>query len=190
MKLLVTGLVLLLPLMVACSELQTLRDTMENSEDEPAIEHGRPLVIDGRQGVHSWLADMQALRILPPEALPAELDAREEAFRARPNEDNRMRLVALLLIDAESVQDGKRARVLLRGLDPLPPGPTEREFIRLLKQFLDEGKEYEQKMSVLWKQVTQQSRRIDELEQQLKALTSIEQNIQQREPPPVKENGK
>ena len=62
----------------------------------------------------------------------------------------------------------------------------DREFVTLLLQFLEERQEYEQKLSVLWKQVTQQGRRINELEQQLKALTNIEQNIQQREPPPVK----
>jgi hypothetical protein len=164
----------------ACSELQALRDNTPQSTDVAAP------VIDGKRGVHGWLADFHGLRIQPPESLPAVLDAREEAFRTEPEIENRMRLVMLLLVDAESVRDDRRARLLLKGLEPLPASPDDREFITLLQQFLDGRRDYEQKLSVLWKQVTQQNRRIDELEQQLKALTSIEQNIQQREPPPVK----
>ena len=174
-----TILVCLLPLLAACSELQALRDTVPQATDAAAP------VIDGKRGVHGWLADFHALRTRPPESLPAVLDAREEAFRAKPDIENRMRLVMLLLVDVEDVRDDRRARLLLRGLDPLPAGPDDREFVALLLHFLDARQDDKRKLSVLWKQVTQQTRRIDELEQQLKALTSIEQNIQQREPPPV-----
>ncbi|MDH5469302.1 MAG: hypothetical protein OEY45_05960 [Gammaproteobacteria bacterium] len=187
MGLLKTSLILLLPMLVACSELQTLRERVTDNGGESAPQFVP--VVDGRLGVHSWLADINELRTRLPESLPEVLDAREEAFRSRPTLENRMRLVMLLLVDQESVQDEKRARLLLRGLDPLPASPDDREFISLLRQFLDRQREYEQKLSVLWKQVTQQNRRIDELEQQLQALTNIEQNIQQREPLPVKENG-
>ncbi len=96
----------------------------------------------------------------------------------------------LLLVDVEPVGDLKRARLLLNGVDPLPSSPDERAFISLMQKFLEDKREDEQKLSVLWKQATQQNQRIDELEQQLKALTSIEQNIQQREPPPVTEDGR
>ena len=174
-------------MITACSELQALRDNAPQATDgtAPVIDGAAP-VIDGKRGVHGWLADFHELRTWPPESLTAVLDAREAAFRAKPTIENRMRLVMLLLVDVESVRDDRRARLLLNGLDPLPSGPDDREFIVLLQQFLDGRRDCEQKLSVLWKQVTQQNRRIDELEQQLKALTSIEQNIQQREPPPVK----
>ena len=178
-------LVCLLPMLGACAELQALRDTAPSAATRDAAP-----VIDGKQGVHGWLADFHELRTRPPESLPAVLAAREEAFRAKPEAENRMRLVMLLLVDAESVRDARRARLLLDRFKPLPASPDDREFIVLLKQFLDGQQEYEQKLSVLWKQVTQQNRRIDELEQQLKALTSIEQNIQQREPPPVNTDAK
>jgi hypothetical protein len=180
MNFLKTLLVCFLLLLTACSEMQALRDSEPESSESVAP------VVDGKRGVHGWLADFHALRTRPEQSLPAVLDAREAAFRAKPNIDNRMRLVMLLLVESEAVQDERRARLLLRGLDPLPPGPDDREFITLLTQFLNGQRDYERKLSVLWKQVTQQNKRIDELEQQLKALTNIEQNIQQREPPPVK----
>ncbi len=176
--------VLLLPLLVACSELQTFRDSVINVEDGPVV------AADEGAGLHGWLADMHQLRTRSPESLPAVLEAREEAFRSWPGFENRMRLVMVLLVSDESVRDEKRARLLLNRLDPLPSSAGDREFVSLLKQFLDEQQEYRQKLSVLWKQVTYQNRRIDELEQQLKALTSIEQNIQQREPTQVIEDGK
>jgi hypothetical protein len=177
-------LVCLLPLLAACTELQALRDTM------PQAANGAAPVIDGKRGVHGWLADFHALRTQSPQSLSAKLDDREEAFRKHPDSENRMRLVMLLLTEQESVQDVRRARLLLNRLDPLPASPDDREFVALLLQFLNARQDDEQKLSVLWKQVTQQTRRIDELEQQLKALTSIEQNIQQREPPPVREDVK
>ncbi|MGB5260358.1 MAG: hypothetical protein WBO34_07535 [Gammaproteobacteria bacterium] len=175
-----TLLVCFLLLITACSELQPLPDNVTDTGN-----NGTALVIDGKRGVHSWLADFHSLRTQPAESLAAVLDAREAAFRAKPTIENRMRLVMLLLVDTESVRDDRRARLLLNRLDPLPAGPDDREFIVLLRQFLDGRQDDAQKLSVLWKQVTQQNRRIDELEQQLKALTNIEQNIQQREPPPV-----
>ncbi len=175
-----TLLVCFLLSLTACSEMQALRDSGPESSEAVAP------VVDGKHGVHGWLADFSALRTQTEQSLPAVLDSREAAFRAKPNIDNRMRLVMLLLVESEAVQDEKRARLLLRGLDPLPASPDDREFIALLMQFLNGQRDYERKLSVLWKQVTQQNKRIDELEQQLKALTNIEQNIQQREPPPVK----
>lgn len=179
-------LVLLLPWLVACSELQTLRDTAA-PEDGTQLANKAP-VIHGNRGVHGWLADIHTLRTQPPETLATLLETREQAFRKKPNIENRMRLVMLLLVDVEPVGDLKRARLLLNGVDPLPSSPDERAFISLLLKFLEGKREDEQKLSVLWKQATQQNQRIDELEQQLKALTSIEQNIQQREPPPVTED--
>jgi hypothetical protein len=50
----------------------------------------------------------------------------------------------------------------------------------------DQG-ESARKLDILWKQVTTQNRRIEELEQQLQALTTIEQNIQNRDIPPADE---
>jgi hypothetical protein len=179
-------LVFLLPWLVACSELQTLRDTVA-PEDGTQLASQVP-VISGNRGVHGWLADIHTLRTQPPEKLATLLETREQAFRKKPNIENRMRLVMLLLVDVEPVGDLKRARLLLNGVDPLPSSPDERAFISLLLKFLEGKREDEQKLSVLWKQATQQNQRIDELEQQLKALTSIEQNIQQREPPPVTED--
>ena len=175
-----TCLVCLLPMLAACSDLQLIRDPTPQASQEKDT-----LVVDGRHGVHGWLADSKALRGKSVRLLPAMLEAREQAFRANPDLDNRMRLVMVLLVEQEAVQDEKRARELLKQLRPLPASPDDREFIKLLLQFLDARQDDERKQSVLWKQITRQNKRIDELEQQLKALTNIEQNIQQREPPAV-----
>ena len=60
-------LVLLLPWLVACSELQALRDTAA-PKDGTRLAKQVP-VISGNQGVHGWLADIHALRTQPPETL-------------------------------------------------------------------------------------------------------------------------
>ena len=178
------SLLVLLPLVVSCSELQTMGDRMGSGGMFSAP------VIDGRQGVHSWLADLHGLRARPEASLPSVLEAREAAFRAQPSLDNRMRLVMLLLVDNDNMRDENRALLLLEGLESLPASPGEREFVMLLQQFMNGSKDDQEKLSVLWGQVTQQNQRIDELEQQLKALTSIEKNIQQREPLPAKQDAR
>lgn len=177
-------LLVVLSTLPGCSELQVMR------EDVLASGNSLATVIEGKRGVNAWLADLNSLGAQPAEDMPTVLAEREAAFSKKPDIENRMRLVLVLIVDDEDVRDERRARQLLRRLDPLPAETGDREFVLLLQQFLVGNAQYEQKLSVLWKQVTQQNRRIDELEQQLKALTSIEQNIQQREPPQVKEDGK
>jgi hypothetical protein len=70
-------------------------------------------------------------------------------------------------------------------VDPLPDAVADRELIVMLQQMLDEQGQANRKLSILWKQLTEQNRRIEELEQQLQALTTIEQNIQNRDNPVV-----
>lgn len=171
----ITLALMVLFMLAACSELRTLRDDIL-----PAGNGAQP---GGRMMVHSWLDDMQALRKLTPEMQQGLLESREERFTARQDNRRRMDVVLLLMVADESVRDDRRARKLLRDYEPLPPATEDREFIRLLKQFLDTREHDAQKLAVLWEQVTEQSERISELEQQLRALTSIEQNIQQRENP-------
>jgi len=98
-----------------------------------------------------------------------------------------MRLVLLLATGADNVRDARRARRLLNGIDPLPASTGDRELISLLLMWLGDQGESARKLDILWKQVTTQNRRIEELEQQLQALTTIEQNIQNRDIPPADE---
>jgi hypothetical protein len=142
-------------------------------------------VIDGRSGANVWLEMMHEVRDRSPEKQQQALDDWEKAFEGNPDINNRMRLVLLMTLGSEQVRDIRRARRLLDDVDPLPDAAADREMIVILQQMLDEQGHSNRKLSILWKQVTEQNRRIEELEQQLQALTTIEQNIQSRETPAV-----
>lgn len=142
-------------------------------------------VIDGRSGANVWLEMLHEVRDRSPEKQQQALDDWEKAFEGNPDINNRMRLVLLMTLGSEQVRDIRRARRLLDDVDPLPEAAADREMIVILQQMLDEQGQSNRKLSILWKQVTEQNRRIEELEQQLQALTTIEQNIQSRETPAV-----
>jgi len=59
-----------------------------------------------------------------------------------------------------------------------------------VREFLGEQIEVNRKVNDLNKQIAEQGRRIAELEEQQRALMSIEQKMQQREAPVVIENDK
>lgn len=157
----------------ACAEMQQYRTTVLAP------------VIDGRSGANVWLEQMHQVRDRSPEQQQQALDDWEKAFDGNPDINNRMRMVLLLTLGSEQVRDIRRARRLLDDVDPLPDADADREMIVILQQMLDEQGQSNRKLSILWKQVTEQNRRIEELEQQLQALTTIEQNIQSREAPVV-----
>jgi hypothetical protein len=143
-------------------------------------------------GVHSgaatWLEAVHDVRDDSPEQQQLKLENWEQAFRGNPDINNRMRLALLLATGSEPLRDTRRARRLLNGVDPLPASKADREMIALLQLWLDEQGQAGRKLNILWKQATAQNRRIEELEQQLQALTTIEQNIQSRDIPVVIEN--
>jgi len=172
------ALLVLLPGLAACSVLQQHRMTAPTP------------VIDGRSGSSVWLESLHEVRDWSPEKQQKALDNWDKAFTGNPDINNRMRLVLLLTLGSEQVRDIRRARRLLDDVDPLPDAEADRELIVILQQMLDEQGQANSKISILWKQVTEQNRRVEELEQQLQALTTIEQNIQSREAPVVIENGK
>jgi len=58
----------------------------------------------------------------------------------------------------------------------------------VLKQFIDEQLQADTTISDLRALNRKRTRQIKELEEQQQALTNIEQNIQQREPPPETDN--
>jgi hypothetical protein len=169
-------LLVLLAGLAACAELPQYRTTVLAP------------VIDGRSGANIWLETLHEVRDRSPEKQQQALDNWDKAFEGNPDINNRMRLVLLLTLGSEQVRDIRRARRLLDGIDPLPEAEADRELIVILQQILDEQGQANRKLSILWKQVTEQNRRIEELEQQLQALTTIEQNIQSRETPVVIEN--
>jgi len=163
------NLVALAALLCGCSELQHYSGG------------GLAPVIEGRHGVNSWLDDLHETRAMPPELLQQTLEDWEQAFRDNPSVNNRMRLALLLATGEEPIGDRKRASKLLQGYDADAGSDSERELVAILQQYLYEQGQSSRKISILWKQVTEQNRRIEELEQQLHALTTIEQHIQQRD---------
>lgn len=160
----------------ACAELQ------QSWKAESTVEVG------SGSGAATWLEAVHAVRDDSPEQQKVTMDNWEQAFKGNPDINNRMRLALLLAIGAEPLRDARRSRRLLDGVNPLPASAADREMIALLRLWLDEQGQAGRKLSILWKQVTTQNRRIEELEQQLQALTTIEQNIQSRDVPVVIEN--
>lgn len=156
-------------LLAGCSELQHYSNT------------GFAPVIDSGRGVNRWLGELHETRAMSPEMVQQTLEVWEQDFHDDPTATNRMRLALLLATGEGQVGDRKQARKLLNGLDAWAGGDSERELVAILQQFLDEQGQSRRKINILWKQVTEQNQRIEELEQQLQALTTIEQNIQQRD---------
>jgi len=158
----------------ACAELQQLQQ-----QPGPFTQHAVEADV-----VH-WLEAAQLIRESSPDRQQQLLEDWEAAFHDQPLLGTRMQLVLLYATSAEQLRDRMRARRLLNGIDPLPEATADREFIALLLQILEDQGQSVRKLDILWKQVTTQNRRIEELEQQLQALTNIEKNIQSRELPAV-----
>jgi hypothetical protein len=177
MRLPLLVLLILAAMLTGCAELQ---------QQFPALESA-PACKEPAGGANHWLAEIGGTRDQSPDHQQQTLEEWEQAFQASPNIDNRMRLVLLLATGADTVRDPRRAHRLLNGIDPLPAGAGDRELISLLLLWLDDQSESARKLDILWKQVTTQNRRVEELEQQLQALTTIEQNIQNRDIPPTDE---
>lgn len=169
------AMLVLLAGLAGCAEMQQYRSTVLAP------------VIDGRSGANVWLEQLHQVRERSPEKQQQALDDWDKAFEGNPDINNRMRIVLLLTLGSDQVRDIRQARRLLDDVDPLPAADADRELIVILQQMLDEQGQSNRKLSILWKQVTEQNRRIEELEQQLQALTTIEQNIQSRDAPAVAE---
>lgn len=169
-------LILLLLVLPACSELQQYKSNWPTS------------VMHGGQGAGNWLAELHATRGMTADQQRQALESREQEFRNKPSSNNRLRVALLLATGSEEIRDQRRALTLVEEIDPASYKAGDQEMIIVFRQFLTEQRQANQKIQILWKQLDEQSQRIEELEQQLQALTTIEQKIQQREKPVVIEN--
>jgi len=161
----------------ACSELQSYRD------------NGFAPVVSRGYGIDFWLAELHGTRDMTPAQIRETVEAWEQELRDDPNDGNRIRLALLLTTGDAPARDPKRARELLDGLEAAPAKASDLELVALLRQILDDQDAAGIAISKLKKQARQQDERIRELEQQQRALTDIEQNIQQRETQPDIEYG-
>lgn len=166
-------LLVLLAVLSGCAELQQLPVLAAQPCSEPDA------------GAARWLAALNSTQDQSPEQQQQTLANWEQAYQDNPDLNHRVQLALLLATGADEVRDTRRARQLLNRIDPLPDKASDRELITLLLQWLDEQSQAGRKLDILWKQVTEQNRRIEELEQQLQALTTIEQNIQNRDDAPA-----
>lgn len=167
------GASLLLPLLLAaCSDFPYL--------------HAREYVpvVDGGGSVNSNLEEIHAASTMTTQQQERFLADMENDFRKKPDVDNRLRLALLLIAGNKPVRDHARARLLLEEIEaPASISTSQQGLVQLLSQFLDEEKAMLGEMDSCTEQIMQQERRINELEQQQKELTSIEQNIQHRDKP-------
>jgi hypothetical protein len=163
------GLLGVLALLGGCSQMQ------------PYTNRVLPPVFEGGQGTNDWLGDLHNTRGLTKSELQDVLETWDEAFRDNPNTSNRLRLALLLTAGDKAVRDRGRAQKLLDGINPAALGPGEQELVTILQRFLAKHEEDRGEINVLSKQVREQAQRIEELEQQQRDLTTIEQSIQQRE---------
>jgi len=186
-----TGLLLIVLLaLTACSELQQYKSNWPAS------------VINGEQGADYWLAELHATRGMTADQQKQILKSREQEFHDNPTPGNRLRVALLLATGSEEIRDHRRALTLLDEIDLASFNTSDQEMITVFQKLLEEERKANRKIYILWKQLTEESQRIEELEQQLgkqgqrveeleqqlKALTTIEQKIQQREKPVVIEN--
>jgi ABC-type hemin transport system ATPase subunit len=177
MKRLIILLALPAVVMGACSEFQTY------SFQEPAP------VVSEEHRVGDLLAELHLTRTMSQDQLLKTLESCEQRFRDDPSTYNRLKLALLYATANQPVRDLGRAQKLLdesaAGLD----SAGAQELVSIVRQFLDEQIESNRKINDLNKEIAEQNKRIAELEQQQRALTRIEQKIQERDNPEETGNG-
>jgi hypothetical protein len=146
-------------------------------------------VISQENDLDDWLTDLHYTRSMTPDEIQLTVKAWEQSFHVNPNNSNRIKLAMLLIVGDAQARDPKRARELLEGLETMPSNISDLEFVTILQQILDERDKANLAIYRLKDKDRIQSQRIKELEEQQRALTDIEQNIQQRDIQPDTENG-
>jgi hypothetical protein len=138
-------------------------------------------VIDRGSDLNNRFEELHVSRAMTPGQLEPYLASRELNFLDNPNFDNRMTLVLLLAAGDKAIRDQVRALELLEGIGSVPIDTADQELVLILKQFLETQLATSRRYDLLSKQLSEQDKQIEELKQQLRELTTIEQNIQQRD---------
>lgn len=138
-------------------------------------------VIDRGSDLNSRLEELHATRGLPSSQIENVLASRERDFQDNPSFNNRMNLALLLAAGDQAIQNQARALELLEGVDSMPASAGEQELVLMLKQFLQAQVKLSNENDTITRQLSAQDKLILDLKQQLRDLTAIEQNIQQRD---------
>ena len=130
-----------------------------------------------------WLEEWHRVVGLPEEQLKQTLETRRQEFERAANPRTRLRLALLLAEGPKPVRDQSEALKLLKELDTSQASDSAKALAALLKQVIGEQYWSGDKISEVRAKLKQSEARVEELERQLQELTTIEQNIQQRETP-------
>jgi len=130
-----------------------------------------------------WLEEWHRVIELPEDQLLATFETRELEFERSANPGSRLRLALLLAEGPQPVRDQTRGLELLKELDAGQASDSARALAALLQQVIEEQRWSIDKMTELNQKLEASQAHVEELELQLQELTTIEQNIQQRELP-------
>ena len=130
-----------------------------------------------------WLEEWHRVITLPEDQLVQAFNTRQLEFERSANPETRLRLVLLLAEGPQPVRDQARALELLKELDAEQASDSANALAALLRQVLEEQRWLSNKMTGLNRDLKDSQMHVDELERQLRELTTIEQNIQEREIP-------
>jgi len=179
MKMLPVVLALMAVLLTSCSELQQFTAGLRPAS-APAEECS----------INRVMRELHDTRSMNKDQLQHTLKLWEQEFQANPSDSNRLRLALLFAASDQSVRDTARAQELLTEAADSLNDAGARELAAVVRQLLDEQIDAYRKINNLNKQAAEQNRRITELEHQQRALTNIEQKIQQRDTPAVIDDDK
>ncbi len=130
-----------------------------------------------------WLEEWHQVSQMSDIQFKLALKNREQEFERKPDPRTRLRLALLLATGPAPERDQERALVLLKGMGDDAASESAQALAALVAQMIEEQQWSGDKMTELKGKLKEADARIEELEQQLQALTNIEQSIQQRETP-------
>lgn len=129
------------------------------------------LPADDQQAVGVLLTHMQRLRGMGVEEIRREYVIANQAYARSRAEENRLRLALVLVTPNAAIRDDARAAGLLEGALPERRGGLLGQFVLLLQGMVaDRGR-----------QVHEEQRRVEALQQKLDALKAIEQSMSERD---------
>ena len=130
-----------------------------------------------------WLEEWHWVSGLPEGQQRELLATRELEFQKSDSPRNRLRLALMLAVGPRSVRNQDRAHELLVGMDVDHASYSAKSLSALLQQVIAEHDWFNDRIKHLRIELKESEGRVEELERQLQELTTIEQDIQQREIP-------
>ena len=130
-----------------------------------------------------WLDEVRQAQQLPTAVQAEALEQRLRQHKAENTADSGLRLALLLALGGDAVRDDARALALLDQMNPADLTLSQVALADLLRQWLRERQRSQEGIRATRKQLAEREARIQELESQLEAVTSIEQSIRQRQKP-------